>query len=434
MTIQLPQSIEAEKTLLGSILLDPSVLTRMELDPDDLYLERHRAILRAVHQVQKDSMTVDVISVGNELRKCQQDDGYLLELITSTVSSIGAESHADIIRDKAVRRRLIQLANELATAAINESSSLDQLSGDIIRRLLDMASTRNGAVHIEQIASRLYDEVMYRVQHPEDVWGIPSGLKSFDEVTGGFQPSELMILSGEPGVGKSRLAMQMAAGMATHTPGAIYSLEMTSVSVLRRLVSGHGQINSRNMKTGAMNERDIMVFNQAIEHFSQLPVWISDAAGWTTTAMRADLARLRAQHGIGWFIVDYLFLLKDGAGLDEIARTTQASNGLKYICRDLGLSCIAVHSMNKAGIAQKGAPGQESLRGSGQVIYDADLIAFLTKLENDLPGEFIPAADKERIRILWFGKGRELDNPKKYIKLVQKDGFPSFYEYAKETK
>ena len=437
-------SQEAEKSLLGCILINPDLINTLDVTPDQFYILRNRQIWSAFNDIRRNGNKIDNLTLGEHLEKIGvlKDVGgyaYITELIGSVPTSLNAESYASIIREKAQRRNLMIIASDIAKISGDENKEIDTEIPGIIQRIVESSNIKNGAVPISEIMSKLYDEVESRAKNPKDIWGLKTNLPTFDEVTGGLQKGELMILSGEPGIGKSILAMQMAAEMGKATPGAIYSMEMNSLQVARRLVSARAEIPTRNIKTG--KDVNWYSFTQAIEYFSNLPVYISESTGWSTTSLRADLARLKSQYKIEWFVLDYLYLLMDGKGYDEIERTSLASKGMKNLAKDLNLAGVAVHSMNKTGMdadknGKQNIPTQASLRGSGQVVYDADLIVFLTKYKSEIDDIYnsTPKQDQENVRVLWFGKGRELENPRKFIKLVKRPGFPAFAEYSKERK
>lgn len=434
-------SQEAEEGLLSSILIDPDSMTGLDLAPDHFYNARHKVIYAAMRQLWRGDTGIDVIT----LQDCLDQSGklaeaggaaYLLRLLALPVAAYNAPAYAAIIREKARRRRLLQLASELANTAHNDQANIDDTVTALIGKLAEGTTVTSGARPLSEFISQLYDEVGERAKNPRDVWGIPSGIAKYDALTGGHQTGELTILSGAPGMGKSILAMQMAAMAGKNAPGAIYSVEMSGIQVARRLVSGQASISTKSLKTGRMDDADWPAFVSAVDVLSALPIYMSDASDWTTSSLHADLARLKAQHGIKWFVLDYLFLLKD-QGRDEIERTAQISAGLKRICRSLDLAGIVVHSMNKAGISANGnkgaetsggVPGQDQLRGSGQVIYDADVITFLTQYTPSA-GPVSPA-EQNNVRVLWFAKGREIEDDKRYILLVKQPAFPSFREMA----
>lgn len=434
-------SQEAEEGLLACALIDPDTLTGLELTPDQFYVDRHKTTFAAMKDLWRRDTPVDVVTLQDHLDQAGKlaevgGAAFLLKLLVAPVMTYNAPAYAQIIREKARRRRLLQAANELANVAHDDSANLDASITTLIGKLAAGTTVNGGARPLSDYISQLYDEVGERSKDPRDVWGIPSGIGKYDALTGGHQPGELTILSGAPGMGKSILAMQMAAMAGQNAPGSVYSVEMSGIQVARRLVSGHACISTKALKTGRLADGEWPAFTAAVDHFSGLPIYMSDASDWTTASLHADLARLKAQHGIRWFVLDYLFLLKD-QGKDEIERTAQISAGLKRICRSLDLAGIVVHSMNKTGIGaggQKGAessggiPGQDQLRGSGQVIYDADVITFLTGYTQQA-GPIVDA-DQKNVRVLWFAKGREIEDERRYIMLVKQPAFPAFREMA----
>ena len=220
----------------------------------------------------------------------------------------------------------------------------------------------------------------------------------------------------------SMLSMQMGIGMATkNKPGAIYSLEMLGLPVARRIVSGIGQIDTRKLKSGRLSDEEWTIFCQACEAAAQLPVYLSDASFWTTAGLRADLARLRQQNKIEWFVLDYLLLLSDGEGrLDEIERSALLSKRIKMLTKEFELAGITVNSVTKDG---------QDIRGSNQVKHDADVIMMLTEHQPEMGGK-----PKPNMRTCVFKKGRELADPRRYFHLVKADHFPAFRAFAPDEK
>lgn len=438
-TLSAIYSKESELALLGAVIINPKIYTEIDVLPSDFYIVANGVIWRAIDAILETGGTPDYVAVAEYLERTGKlkeigGDPYLTSVFTGSYSFMNYEHHANTVREKSRRRSLLQVANNIVKAAYDEGSQLEATIPAFVNALVDTARVSDGARPMSEYLTTLFHEAEERYNQPSDTWGIGTGFSSFDRITGGLQQSELMILSGVPGVGKSMLAMQMAAQMGKAAPGAIYSIEMSGKAVARRLISGMGSIDTRAIKTGKMDGDQWNSFTKAVDTLSQLPIYMSDGSNWTTTSLRADLSRLKAQHGIKWFVLDYLYLLNDGVGSDEIERTSLASKGLKRAARELDLAGIAVHSMNKSGMNDTDIPSQGQLRGSGQVVYDADLITFLTpynkKLDKDMTP--VPPQDEDKVKVLWFGKGRELEDPRKYIKLVRRSGYPEFAEYAPE--
>ena len=418
-------------------MLDPGLIEYIDLAPAEFYVDRHRTVWKAMRELHKTGAGIDFVTLTEKLDgagKLAQVGGPagLAKYFGSSFTTLHAKDYAAIIRDKARRRVILQSANDLAKLAYSDTE-IEQGIAAHFSGLSTATQSSAGAIQWGAYFDQLFTETTERMENPREIWGIPTGFATFDKVTGGLQSHELMVLSGEPGVGKTMLAMQMAANMADHAPGAIYSMEMTGRAVARRLVSARAQIETRKIKTGKITGDESAAFTQAIDELAQKPVYMSESETWTTASLRADLARLIVQREIKWFIVDYLYLMND-PGKDEIEKTQNISRGLKQTCKALGLSGVAIHSMNKAGMSngegKPKKPGQADLRGSAQVNYDADLICFLKEFvpvtSND---NFINPKEHDNMRTLWFAKGRELENPRKYIHLVKKQGYPFFGDY-----
>ena len=411
-------SVEAEKSVIGSVLINPEVYKTLDLQPADFYQQKHQQLWAAFQDIIAAGKSIDLITVcdnlaGKKLLDPVGGQSYVMDLISVTPSSVNCEDYAGIVRSKAQRRELLGLATEMAKSAYDQDNNLETEIPSFLTRLVAGARVAAGAEHISVFLGKLYDDVEYRIANPKDIYGIPTGFLDYDFLTGGLQTGELTILSGEPGLGKSILAMQMAHGMAQNSPGAFYEMEMGDIQTLRRLVSSESHIEAVRLKNGRFANDDWQAFTGAMESLEKLPVYMDFHTSWTTASLRADLARLKSLYGITWFVVDYLYLLNDRYGRDDYERIAYVSKALKNICKDLDLAGLAIHSMTKSGIGA-GEPNLGDLRGSGQLAYDADVIIFLVALKDN----------KSMVR-LSFQKFRE-DAPNRHIELVKVPGFPMF--------
>ena len=417
---RIPSSKEAEDALIGAALIDPEVVTRVDLPLDAFYVHRNRWIWESLRDLTNRGITPDFVTLVEDLTnrgRLAEIGGaaYLAGMIAETPSSMGAENYADIIKDKARRRDMIAIANDLAKAAFDQDAKLDGAQIAAIERLTRSAKVKGAARPLAEYVDRLSAQVVELTKNPRDVFGIPTGVLDFDEITGGIQPSEVLYIGGDPGVGKSILSVQMGLGMAKHKPGVIYSLEMSGMQVTRRIVSSIGRIETRKLRSGRLSSQEVAQFQGACEAARKLPVYLSDESYLTSNALRSDLARLKAQHNVEWFVLDYLLLMADSEGaMDEIERSAMLSGRIKRICKEFEIGGITVNSVTKDG----------KIRGSNQVSHDADIICMLTEHKPSYGEKPNP-----RIKTVTFIKGRELSNPKTSFDLQKADGgYPAFQD------
>jgi replicative DNA helicase len=431
-----PFSIEAEQSVIGYIIIHPDRYNEIDLETGDFFIHRHQFIWSAIGRLHAQGVAVDFVTLADELMRqnklAEIGGNAALASLCNLDYSLNPDDCAAIIKDNSHRRMMIDLAGDIARVAHDPKADIPSKTGEFIDRISRMAQSKSSAEHWGGYLSAMYDDIVKRAEHPTETWGVPTGLSRFDKITGGAQKGESIIMSGKPGVGKSMLAMQMGEGMARSEPGAIYSVEMSGKQVTRRSVSAVSGVLASKLKSGTLAEGDWPKITQAIEKLSSLPVYMSDATGWTTTALRADLSRLKARYNIGWFVFDYLLLAGDAPELEQTERTQIISRQIKLICRELQLAGLTVHSMNKVGIGRT-RPDQQNLSGSAQVSYDADIICFLTEFVPVATSDgFIPDAGQKNMRTLFFAKGRELEDPAKYLHLVKLPNLPRFGDYMPE--
>lgn len=429
MTIQMPHDPAAERALLGSLLISPNEIHTINISASDFYIERHRWIYEALQSVVARTGVADYIAVTAELRSMDKlrdagGDGYLLKLVTDTPNSLHIRTYAEIVKQKAKRRRVVEIAQKMVGEAMRDDSNLDNVIAEILTALANQSSGDARARHIKEVLRTFGDQVMEAYDNPRLIYGIPTGLPGFDKITSGLQRKEVFMLSGEPGIGKSLLAMQLVMGAAEGsngipgTPGVVYQLEMSDIAVIRRAVSARSKIPTRLIRSGNMSHEDYQSVLNVISELESLPVYICDASNITTLDIRADLARLKT-HGIGWCLIDYMPLLKDSPNLSEVERTAILSDRLHAIAKDLDIHMMVISDMTKAGIAGQ-IDGQAALAGNRRVGYNADQTAFLTKTKQE-----------NRFLLKWE-KYRDEDKAGAALNLMRVAGFPIFAEVLDE--
>lgn len=423
MNEQLPHSKEAEQAVIGSVLLYPAAYYEAAkyINQSDFYIVRNQWIWQAFEHLIRTHVDIDILTVSSRLDSQKQEVGqnYLIEIVGNTPTAMHAEHYAVEVSKFSSRRRALQAANELAKAAYNQEQDVEDFIPKYVTGLLDMIKTENRTMHIKEVLSKVYDDVEYRYKNPQEIYGIPTGIKAIDDLTGGIQKGELFLLSGEPGVGKSLLAMQLAFHMAkSDHPGVIYELEMSGIQTLRRQLSVESSVGVRSMKTGQINDGQWYEINQAIQRMEGYPCYFSDSTSWNTASLRADLVRMKQLYSVEWFLVDYLRLLKDKFDGKEPERIGIICSNLHDICKDLDIGCIAIQSMTKEGMRDGGLTG---VYGGSEQAHAADIIALMTKTEQ----KTLDNAEKVNLK---FEKFRESDSGKNLVQLIKQPGFPAFGE------
>lgn len=423
--MQLPASRESEEALLGSLLINPGTLNYLKVAPDDFFIVRHQMIYRAMRAIGPSEL--DLVSLTEVLERKGHlaevgGQAFLTGLTNKCPNSYNYEIYERAIMDSAMRRQVLISCNKLAVAAYEMDKNIGDAVSRVVSELVQSAKPIGGAVSIKDFLGELYREMETRAADPKEIYGLATGIPDFDRITAGLQPGEEFILAGEPGTGKSLLAVQMACGMAeSGYPGVIYSLEMKGIAIVRRRLSAITKISTYNMRSGiGMNDRWEKIV-KGIEAMEKLPIFISDASNWTTLQLRADISRLIAQEQIRWFVLDYHDLLKDQVGDNTNDRSMFITQELHAICKDLDLAGLIIQSMNKAGFYSK--PTKANLSGSSKVSYTSDNIAFLIPDENE---------NSNVVNLVW-DKVRE-GTGNRAMKLIMNDTYPAFENYTSDAR
>jgi replicative DNA helicase len=430
-TQQQPHNKQAEEALLGSLLIDPQKIKEINITAEDFYIIRNRWIWEAMKELSKQNTDVDILTITEYLKKQNQleeigGQAYLVKLINQTPSSMNAESYANIIREKRQRRGCLEIASELAKFAYQEDQKIDEVIPGIMTALTKNSEIVEGAKPISAALDHFYEDLIKRIEDPKDIYGIPTGLTDLDYLTGGLQRGELTIVAGEPEKGKTKLMTQIIMQMAKNFPGAFYQMEMSDISIMRRIISSESGVLARPMKTGRLEQYQIDKIMETIGKIDSMNIIFSDYTGWNINSWRADIARLKNKYDIQWVALDYLYKMHGYEDHSEFERLGLVTRDLKSIARDFNVAIYANHSLIKPGL---GDFKLSDMRGSMQIGYEADTAYFLVGDEKD--------KNLVHLLIKKFREdtgGGEHDEEVSCVTLRKKKGFPCFENYREEYK
>lgn len=412
-----PQNIEAEQAVLGSALLDKEVLYKIGsvLTEHDFYRDDHREIYGAMLVLFEKRAPIDLVTVTDELKRKKALDraggaSYLTHLANQTVSSAHVEKHADIVREKAVLRRLI----ETATTIIEESYRQEKEISAILDRseqLLFAVSQKfisEDFRPVKDILIDTFDRINELHENKGQLRGVPTGFRDLDNLLAGFQKSDLVIVAARPSMGKTTIALNIASHVATkeNIPVGIFSLEMSRDQLVDALLTIEAGIDSWRLRTGNLQEDDFAKLNHAMGVLSEAPLFIDDSPLISIMDIRAKARRLQAEHGLGMVIVDYLQLMesknKSSNDFNRVQEVSDISRGLKALARELNVPVIALSQLSRAVEARHPKiPQLSDLRESGSIEQDADVVVFIYREDY-----YEPDTDKKGITQLLIKKHR----------------------------
>lgn len=389
-----PHNIEAEEAVLGALLIDPDAIIRIStfLKPDAFFLQRNRWIFEAIFSLHERREPTDLVTLTDELNRRDQlaDIGgpaYLTDLINATPTSIHVEYYARIIERTAVFRRLIDGATQIAQLAYEDSENVEEVidrAEAIIFGVSEQRTSRD-LKPIGQAIDTYYERIDYLSQHQGEIIGIPTNLKDLDKLLGGLQRSDLLILAGRPGMGKTSLALSIALQAARKWDKrvAIFSLEMSDEQLVQRLISAETGIDSQRLRLGQIQEDEWPTLVQATGLLSGTGLFIDDTPALSVMELRTKARRLEAEHGLDMIIVDYLQLMRGNLKSENRQQEISfISRSLKELARELKVPVLALSQLSRAVESRHDKrPMLSDLRESGSIEQDADVVMFVYRDE-----------------------------------------------------
>lgn len=384
-----PQNIEAEEAVIGSMLIEQSaVISALEiLKPDDFYKESHRIIFRHMEAMADKLEAVDLVTLSESLKGSGHLEriggaAELARLANFVPTAANVEYYAKIVAEKAVLRRLIAAATEIAASAYVSQSEVDELLDKAEETIFQISQGRStqGYVHLKDVLVETMEKLEYLASHRGDVVGLPSGLTDLDNLTSGFQPSDLIILAARPSVGKTSLGLNIARSTAVKGDCAvvIFSLEMSKEQVAQRLLCSESAINSQNLRNGFLNDDEWRRLSIALGRLGEAKIFIDDTPGISVMELRAKARRIKAEHGLGLVVIDYLQFMRTRKQENRQQEISEISRSLKGLARELEVPVIAMSQLSRAvEQRQDRRPMLSDLRESGAIEQDADIVMFL---------------------------------------------------------
>jgi replicative DNA helicase len=443
-----PQALELEEAVLGAMMIDKKGVDEVIdiLQSEAFYKEAHKHIFEAIFQLFTDSQPIDLLTVSSQLKKNAKlelagGDYYLIQLTQKISSSAHIEFHSRIILQKYIQRSLIRISNEIIEESYDETTDVFDLLDKAESRLYEV--TQGNIKRSSETAQSLVIQAKKRIEeiaNKEGLSGIATGFEKLDKVTSGWQPSDLVIIAARPGMGKTAFVLSMARNIAIDFghPVALFSLEMSSVQLITRLISSETGLSSEKLRTGKLEKHEWEQLSVKVKDLEKAPLYIDDTPSLSIFDLRAKARRLASQHGIKLIIVDYLQLMTAGGngkgGGNREQEISTISRNLKALAKELEVPVIALSQLSRA-VETRGSskrPLLSDLRESGAIEQDADIVSFIYRPEyykieewdddeqspTEGQAEFIIAKHRngslENIRLKFIGNLGKFDNLEDY--------------------
>ncbi len=410
----LPSNVDAERSVLGAILLDNSAYNQAAavLTAEDFSLDSHRRLFLRITDLSEHSRPIDLVTLSEELMRHNELEavggaGYVSSLTDGLPRLSNIEHYAKIVKDKSLLRRLIHVSNSITARCLEGSEEAEEILDASESMVLSVGEQRirSGFLSIPEIVRGSFQSIDALFERGKRVTGLETGFRKFDDMTSGLQSSDLVIIAGRPSMGKTSFALDVTrfAAVRHKQVTALFSLEMSREALVLRLLCAEADVNSHKLRSGFLKKKeDWDKLAAGLGRLAEAPIFIDDTPGLSITEMRAKARRLKAEHGLGLIMVDYLQLMTSrGRQENRTQEISSISRGLKGLAKELNVPLIAVSQLNRAPEERGGEYRLSDLRESGQIEQDADVVAFLHRPEvmketEDNEGEAVLNIVKQR--------------------------------------
>ncbi len=438
-----PHSIDAEQSVLGGLLIDNGAFDKIGdvVTDGDFYRDDHRRIFRHVSRLIERGKPADVVTVDEAIKVSEDKDKtggitYLAALAGNTPSAHNVRRYAEIVRECAVLRKLIEVSAEIADSALNRMGKdvgqlLDEAESKVFQIAEAGARTRQGFMEIQPLLTQVMERIdlLYHKDNPSDITGIPTGYRDLDRETSGLQPGDLIIIAGRPSMGKTALALNMAehAAVENKLPVAIFSMEMSGSQLAMRMLGSIGRLDQHKLRTGRLSDDDWNRLTNAVGKLHDAPILVDESGALNALELRARARRLHRQYGkLGLIVVDYLQLMQASSeGENRATEISEISRSLKSLAKELKVPVVALSQLSRAVEQRTGPkrPIMSDLRESGAIEQDADLILAIYREEVYTPDT--PEKGVAEIIIL-----KQRNGPIGTVKLTFLGEYTRFENYA----
>jgi replicative DNA helicase len=385
-----PHSRESEEAVVGAVLINPEVYYDIAqfLQADDFYIHRHRWIWEAYTSLHEQRIPIDLLTLGEELERRGQlteigGRAFLTALVNQVPSSLNATAYAHIVEGHAIRRRMIAAAGSIASVAYDEDMKIESVMDEAEKAVFNVSERRlrHDVLPIRDVLRDYYERIDEAARRGEEIYGVPTGFIDLDKLLRGLQPSDLLIIAGRPGQGKTGFLLSVAknAALTYKKHVAVFSLEMSNTQVAERLISQQTGIVSQNLRTGSLDESGFGLLAEAVEKLSETQIFLDDTPAITPIQLRTKCRRLHLEHRLDLIIVDYLQLMTSDTRTDNrVQEVSYISRNLKVLARELNVPVLAAAQLSRAVEQRAGKEPQLSdLRESGSLEQDSDIVMFI---------------------------------------------------------
>ncbi len=392
-----PQDIDAEKSVLGALMLEPNAIIKVAdiLLSKDFYKPEHQIIFQATLELFKKSKPIDILSVTSRLKEKKQlkdvgGSSYLTELVNSVPTTAHINYYADLIKKKSIFRGLITASSEINEKAFVADQEADEFLDEVERKIfaISQESTTSHFSHIKEDLKDAYERIEKLHQGERKLRGVSTGFEELDNLLSGFQKSDLIVLGARPSFGKTALALDIVRNIATkeNLPVGFFSLEMSREQIVDRLIAAEAQVALWKLRTGRLTDDiEFEMIQEALDRLSKAPLFIDDTPSPNILEMRSMARRLQIEHGLSLLVIDYLQLIQPRTvSQNMVQQVTEISRGLKSLARELNTPILAVSQLSRA-VEQREMkiPRLSDLRESGSIEQEADLVLFIYRKDRD---------------------------------------------------